>query len=589
MDGPEIIDIDEEEKPNFEEKKKVFVFGPQATASPVQHVPLQTHIPVQPHVSQPVQSVHAQPAQSAPPSTSKSYVPVAVSLAEVKVDDVQFLNLEIQKPILIVEEHDFNVHKTPIGDVKVCKVTTGGAKNQPPVRFCFNAIVKNEEKCILRRLNNIKHLIDEICITDTGSTDKTMDLIHSFGLENNIPTKIYNYPFTNFEDARTTAIKNAKEHLISKYKSVDDWYLMFGDADDLNFGGEFMKVQRLPEKDRPLCPKFDKTTFDADVYQIDMVSGITLYPYVWMVRLGARREFDWKTPIHEFVRIREWKEKRNPLYRKIFGSYVESRREGFRSLDTEKYLRDALTFEKALKIPDKHYENKDEKDKPDRPRITFYLAQSYRDSNFHKQSFENYERRYNMGGFHGELYCSLMNMMTIGMERLNKKKEELYDIAFKAMNIDPNRLEVPYYLIKILSQTPMFDFSDELKINSLKADKSRLIENINILKKDPKQKVKVVNTVENWESCRKLNGAAWTIIKAFKDVVPDPNALFLNILIHDHQFYFDAGNIAINLGHMAEAKDLFRKCLSANYLDEKVKSNIREFWKKRNVDLEAGM
>lgn len=349
---------------------------------------------------------------------------------------------------------------------------------------------------------------------------------------------------------------------------------MFGDADDLNFGGDSDLVQKLQEKDRPLCPKFDKTTFDADVYHISMVSGNTKYPYTWMVRLGKNVVFDWKSPIHEYVRIKEWKNKTPAVYKLIKGSYVESRREGFRSRDPEKYYRDALALEQALKKPDS-----------DHPRCRFYLAQSYRDCGMYEQSYRNYELRYNMGGFGGELYCSLMNMFIIKSTKL-KKDSDLFDIAFKAINIDPNRLEVPYHFMIYLSKKPLIDTPDETKINSLLTEKAILISNLEKYKKDPKSKLENVNPNNRWDYVAPMLTSAWTFAKAFLDTKVDENSLFLDIMIHDHMFYFEAADIAVKIGKFDDAINLFKKCLKASFISDEKRNAIKQFFIKKKIMFE---
>ncbi len=77
-------------------------------------------------------------------------------------------------------------------------------------------IVKNEEKNISRALNSIKDIADEIVVVDTGSTDKTLDILSSFNV------KIINYKWTNdFAKARNVSLDNAS----------CDWILIL-DADE---------------------------------------------------------------------------------------------------------------------------------------------------------------------------------------------------------------------------------------------------------------------------------------------------------------------------------------------------------------------
>ena len=62
---------------------------------------------------------------------------------------------------------------------------------------CLNMIVKNEESIIYDCLVNLKKYIDTYVIVDTGSTDKTIDEIRRFSLENNLNGEIVE---NNFND-----------------------------------------------------------------------------------------------------------------------------------------------------------------------------------------------------------------------------------------------------------------------------------------------------------------------------------------------------------------------------------------------------
>jgi len=49
---------------------------------------------------------------------------------------------------------------------------------RPSISLCI--IVKNEEHNLPRLLKSVEGCFDEICITDTGSTDKTVEIAESF-------------------------------------------------------------------------------------------------------------------------------------------------------------------------------------------------------------------------------------------------------------------------------------------------------------------------------------------------------------------------------------------------------------------------
>ena len=61
---------------------------------------------------------------------------------------------------------------------------------------CLNMIVKNEEAVILRCLKSVKHLVDRWVICDTGSTDRTKEIIQDFMKDK--PGKLMEEPWKNF-------------------------------------------------------------------------------------------------------------------------------------------------------------------------------------------------------------------------------------------------------------------------------------------------------------------------------------------------------------------------------------------------------
>lgn len=80
-------------------------------------------------------------------------------------------------------------------------------------------MVKNEEEMLPRCLNSIKHLIDELIVVDTGSTDKTIEIAESFG------AKIYHHPWeNNFSKHRNQSLGYA----------TGDWIIQIDADEELN-------------------------------------------------------------------------------------------------------------------------------------------------------------------------------------------------------------------------------------------------------------------------------------------------------------------------------------------------------------------
>ena len=77
-------------------------------------------------------------------------------------------------------------------------------------------IVKDEEQFLPMCLDSVKDYVDEIIIVDTGSTDKTVEIAHSYN------AKVYHHPWENsFSKARNYSLKYA----------TSEW-IMWIDADE---------------------------------------------------------------------------------------------------------------------------------------------------------------------------------------------------------------------------------------------------------------------------------------------------------------------------------------------------------------------
>ena len=102
--------------------------------------------------------------------------------------------------------------------------------------ICLNMIVKNESHIIIQTLENLCNYIefDAYFISDTGSTDDTMELIRAFFKKRNIPGHIEQVEWRDFGFNRSLALQMA-------FNKTD--YLFIFDADD-SIHGKFQLPNR---------------------------------------------------------------------------------------------------------------------------------------------------------------------------------------------------------------------------------------------------------------------------------------------------------------------------------------------------------
>ena len=92
-------------------------------------------------------------------------------------------------------------------------------------RVCLSAIVKDEEKVIVRFLRNNMYAFDRIDITDTGSVDKTVNLAIEFLVANNISGDMHYFAWVDdFGKAKSYALERSKEQKCD--------HIVFLDADE---------------------------------------------------------------------------------------------------------------------------------------------------------------------------------------------------------------------------------------------------------------------------------------------------------------------------------------------------------------------
>ena len=135
-------------------------------------------------------------------------------------------------------------------------------------------IVKNESHIIRDTLNNIcKYIkLDYWIISDTGSSDNTIDIIKSFFKEKEIPGEIHVNTWKNFGHNRSLGLELA-------YNKTD--YVFIFDADD------------------KICGNFKLPLLKSDKYFLTFKGNTINYKRALLV--NNRKKWKFKGVLHEFL------------------------------------------------------------------------------------------------------------------------------------------------------------------------------------------------------------------------------------------------------------------------------------------------
>jgi len=291
-------------------------------------------------------------------------------------------------------------------------------KERPTVTLCM--IVKDEEHIIRECLESIYKYVDRYDISDTGSTDKTKEIIKEFFDEKGIPGEIYDDPWQGFGKSRTQALRNCDG------KADYAWVI---DADDF-VEGHF---------------EYPKEFGQHWAYTLLIKRG----DFEWWRNQIFKTGVGWEYVgvLHEYANCPDIQEKGGSIAR-IAGNYgINARTMGNRTQEFQddwrkKYLNDAETLLKCLTDEnDPNYE-------PDNLRYYFYLAQSYFDGGDFENALKWYEARAERGGWEEEVWYSVLRC-AMCMVNLGKPWYESQDVFLQAYNLRPTRAEPLYQLARI--------------------------------------------------------------------------------------------------------------------------------------------
>lgn len=259
-------------------------------------------------------------------------------------------------------------------------------------------IVKNEEAVIARALSSVLDIIDYWCIVDTGSTDRTKEII--LEILGDIPGELVESEWVNFGHNRTESIQLANG-------KAD--YILLMDADMI-----------ATYKD----PSF-KEELKLDSYLIHYTGSLD---YVQKMLVKSGPDWHYVGVTHEYIHAGPHSSEAFDLLKLTHFADGGSR--------SDKLERDIELLESTLD------------DDPQNPRTAFYLAQSYHGMRKYEESMTWYKTRAEMGGWWEETWYSLFQM-AVCAESMGKNFNTIQSLYLDAYDFCPDRSEPLYNLSKL--------------------------------------------------------------------------------------------------------------------------------------------
>ena len=274
--------------------------------------------------------------------------------------------------------------------------------------ICLNMIVKNESHIIESTLKNIlEHIkINYWVISDTGSTDNTVEIIQNFFKDRGISGEIFHDTWKDFGNNRTKALEHA-------FDKTD--YLFIFDADDLIHGN--MKLPKV---------------LDKDIYKLQFGNPVS---YHRSILISNRMKWKYIGVLHELLRNIDTIKSEDYL----LGNYhIQSLRLGDRNKNPNKYLDDALILEKGFE--------EENTDMWLKYRYSYYCAQSYNDAKKFKKAIEWYEKTLTLDYSPQYKYCACVRAGDC--HNALKQYSEAIDCWTKSYTYDRERLEGPVNIME---------------------------------------------------------------------------------------------------------------------------------------------
>ena len=285
-------------------------------------------------------------------------------------------------------------------------------QNRPTL--CFATMCKNEEHCIKNTLESVYKYIDYWIVCDTGSTDRTREIVTTFFEEKGIPGELHVDKWEGFDVNKTLMMSRAKD-------KAD--YVMHLDADDL-LVGDF---------------KFTNDDLSYDTYLIPVKRGVS----EWKALIIFDNRVTWKFcgVAHTIIKCIE-RPHTTCFDLSNRGFYISGEGIGSRAFDPKKYYYDAVKLEKQFW--DTLVDDPDNLNS----RSVFYTAQSFMDSDMPEDALKWNSLYLKLNNTWIEERFEAQMRISFCMMKLSYTYDRIIEEMKKAINIFPDRAE-PYYHIGI--------------------------------------------------------------------------------------------------------------------------------------------